>query len=678
MDTNIPGPVPPSLDLRDMVRRHLIRRSLECMTKAADRRVEMLKARKIDDYRRTIRNAVAGFYGPLPVGKEGGAVQARVISTYEKPGYRLENVLFDSFPRWEVNATVYIPTEHKPPFPAVIIPVGHSGKQFESYQLSAQFFARCGYLAVTFDPPGQSSEKKPGNDHFVDGVRCYLVGQTSSRYFVADALRCVDYVAARNDVDMRNGVAMTGVSGGGTTTTLAGLLDDRITVLGPSCCLTPLADLDITQCYAGCPETHMYRRYAEGIDEVDLLCAVCPKPTLLMAGRFDEVFHIEDTLKLAEEVKGFYTADGCPGHFDMFVDEAGHCYSLDQARAFVDFMNRRFRKNPEKDIPSLGELEMHPFEECKCFPRTDVNIRTLTLDHAKKLAETRNPEPDRIRRAARKIAGVESYPPAAPEAVCSRPFQVWFHTWQQVLLKPESDIELPGTFLYPVSGPSPVILHFDDQHRNSKLYKYGLLTGAIRFVGDAPHYGVFSVDVRGWGDSTPAMYPYELAGWGGTDRFLAYMSASLGDPVMAMRIRDGLAALAYLRTRPEIDPKKIVVSGCGLGGLVALHVAATDRNVGGPVVWDSLVSFQALLEEENYTWPADAFLPNVLLDYDLPDLAALAANPVIVNPKDGRGQLVSQDNAEKWYAKNGNVKVLFSENYWKTVVNPLQQIMKGS
>jgi cephalosporin-C deacetylase-like acetyl esterase len=111
------------------------------------------------------------------------AFPARGVSRYERAGYRLENVLFESFPGWEVNATVYVPLDYAPPFPAVIIPVGHSGKQFASYQLPAQYFARAGYLAVTFDPPGQAGEKQTGNDHFVDGVRCYLVGQTSSRYF---------------------------------------------------------------------------------------------------------------------------------------------------------------------------------------------------------------------------------------------------------------------------------------------------------------------------------------------------------------------------------------------------------------------------------------------------------------------------------------------------------------
>jgi cephalosporin-C deacetylase-like acetyl esterase len=101
------------------------------------------------------------------------------------------------------------------------VPVGHSGKQFESYQIPAQVFAMCGYAALTFDPPGQAGEKKPGNDHFRDGVRCYMTGATSQRFFVMDALRAVDYLATRRDVDMRRGVGMTGVSGGGFTTLYA-------------------------------------------------------------------------------------------------------------------------------------------------------------------------------------------------------------------------------------------------------------------------------------------------------------------------------------------------------------------------------------------------------------------------------------------------------------------------
>ena len=183
------------------------------MNKAGKRRSDALAKREIDEYQETIRASVRNFYGKLPVGKNGIQLKSKMISSYEKDGYRIENVLFDSFPGWEVNVTVYVPLDYKPPFPAVVVPVGHSGKQFESYQLPCQFFARSGYIAIVFDPPGQASEKRPGNNHFRDGVRCYLTGETSSKYFVADALRCIDYLETRRDTDLSLGVAMTGVSG---------------------------------------------------------------------------------------------------------------------------------------------------------------------------------------------------------------------------------------------------------------------------------------------------------------------------------------------------------------------------------------------------------------------------------------------------------------------------------
>ena len=639
-----PGPVPATVDLRDMLRQYLIARGLDYMRAAAARRDAALETGEIAPYRRAIREAVRAFYGELPVGEGAAPVQAIPVSHFDRTGYRLENVLFDSFPGWQVNATVYVPLDVTPPFPAVIIPVGHSGKQFANYQLPAQFFARCGYLAVLFDPPGQAGEKQPGNDHFRDGVRCYLVGETSSRYFVADALRCIDYLETRADVDLSRGVAMTGVSGGGTTTTFATLLDERITVAGPSCCLSPLSDLDITQCYAGCPETHMYGRYAAGIDEVDLLCAAVPRPLLLMAGERDEVFRIADTRRLADKVRQFYAAFGAAERFDFFVDKSGHAYTLAQARQFVRFMNRWLLAEPDRPLPDIPDAAfvLDPYPQLRCYPRPDVNMRSFALARADELAANRDRDPARIRAAARDLAGIETAT-HMPQATVSEPFQVWTHKWQQILLRPETGVELPATLLTPLTGSSAGLLHLDDQHRNRLLYRHGPLARAVRFLQQATSgFAALSVDLRGWGDSTPAMYPYEMAAWGGIDRYLAYASAALGDALLSMRIRDALAALAYLRARPEILPDGVIVSGCGVAGIVALHVAALAAQVKGVVVWDCPVSFKALLAAEAYTWPADTFFPGVLLHYDLPELVAALPCPArILGARDGMGALLS-------------------------------------
>ena len=218
-----------------------------------------------------------------------GPLNARIVGRGEGNGFRYENVLFESHPGWEVNATVYLPLTFDQPCPAVVVPVGHSGKQFESYQLPCQYFARAGFVAITFDPPGVAGEKQPGNDHFYDGVRCHLTGDTSSRYFVGDVLRAMDYLEKRDEVDPSHGFACTGVSGGGHSSIFAGLLDDRVTAVAPSCCMAPQRSLVLERSYSSCPETLMPGRLRDGLDDSDLLCALAPRPVLLMAGQGDEV-----------------------------------------------------------------------------------------------------------------------------------------------------------------------------------------------------------------------------------------------------------------------------------------------------------------------------------------------------------------------------------------------------
>jgi cephalosporin-C deacetylase-like acetyl esterase len=638
----IQAPITAQLDLRDMVRRHVMQRSLACMERAGARREAALcSAAAFAAYRDTVRRAVRGFYGTLPAGRQAPRPQVTQVNTQSCDGFRIENVLFDSFPGWQVNATVYVPTEFSPPFPAVVVPVGHSGKQFESYQFPCQYFARSGFLAVCFDPPGQASEKQPGNDHFNDGVRDYLLGATSSRYFVADALRCLDYLQTRRDVDLSRGVAMTGVSGGGTTTSFSALLDERISVVGPSCCLAPLADLDITQCYAGCPETHMWQRYAEGIDEVDLLCAAAPVPCLLMAGAQDEVFRLADTRRLADMVEEGYAVVGAGERFSFFEDPGGHAYSLVQAREFVRFLARWLCDDLRRVLPELPNerLALLPHESLRCCPRTDVNMRSLAVAEGDRMAASWCRDPAVIRRAAAALIGVKDGMPV-PAAAVGEPFQIWCHDWRSVQLRPEAGIELPATLLTAHTGlPAPTLLHVDDGGRHRLLYRQGLLAGAIGFgERGRPNLNLLIADLRGWGDSAPAMYPYEIAGWGGIDRYLAYATAALGDPIMAMRCRDGLSALAWLRTRAEVDPARVVVTGCGLGGMVALHVAAIVGDLLGVVVWDCLSSCRSLLAAERYPWPADAFLPGLLQHYDLPELAAAVRCPMRLHGlRDGAG-----------------------------------------
>src|SRR5687767_11839906 len=197
-----PGPVPARSDLRSMLRNHLARRATEALDAGAARRRALSNPEDVTRWSADIRAFVRDALRLSEI--RSSPLNARTLSRHEREQYAVENVIFQSVDGWQVNATIFLPrrTREGPRrFPGVVVPCGHSSKAHPAHQLPCQVFARAGYVAITFDPPAQGGEKNEGNDHFTDGARCYAVGDASQRYFAADALRAMDYLETRDDVD---------------------------------------------------------------------------------------------------------------------------------------------------------------------------------------------------------------------------------------------------------------------------------------------------------------------------------------------------------------------------------------------------------------------------------------------------------------------------------------------
>lgn len=647
------GPVDAPFDLRTMVTNHLVRKSCLALEKTAARRESAFQGGDWQAWRAGIRDQVCAALGELPFGPSGGPLNTRIVSRHERNGYNVENVLFESLPGMDVNASVYLPdpSAFPPPWPAVVVSVGHSTKTGESYQKPAQIFARCGYVALLYDPPGMAGEKQAGNDHFNDGVRSYAVGVSSNRYFVIDGLRSIDYLASRDDVDLGPGVAATGVSGGGVTTMFMTLLDERIKVAGPSCCATPKAVHPVLDAYPECPEVLAYNRFNH-FDDIDLLAAAMPAAVLLMAGKEDEVFTKTMTRGIADAVSAAFESAGMGGRFALFMDTSGHAYTPGMALQFVRWMDRWLLNRPERVLPDIAPstLELLDASQLACNPRQERNMAAENRDRAVRLRETRAlPTPA----AVREIMGIEG-PQAVPETRLGEPVRSWQHWVSELVLLPEPDIALPATWLHPVdeSRQSDAVLYLDDRGRWTDLRKQGAAAGWAGFLGDEQKARqLLAVDLRGWGDTTPAELPYDLAGWGGRERWIAYVSAALGDPIMAMRVRDGLAAYAWLRARPEI--RRIVVGGHGLGAVVALHVSVLAGDVDGVFCDEMPASIEMLVSGSDCLWPPDIFIPRILCRYDLSDLAGMVAAPVLIrNPLNAAKQSVDTETAESTFRES--------------------------
>ena len=111
-----------------------------------------------------------------------------------------------------------------------------------------------------------------------------------------------------------------------------------------------------------------------------------------------------------------------------------------------------------------------------------------------------------------------------------------------------------------------------------------------------------------------------------------------------------------------MDAGDIILVGRGMGGVAALLAgAACQEEIGGIVSWSSLASFQSLAEEENYTWPSAAFMPDVLQFFVLPEVvhALDACSVLILNPLNAGKHPLSPSEASSLFSRAGeNVRIM--------------------
>src|SRR2546430_8701713 len=107
------------------------------------RKVEFNKAvkskRSTEAYIENVRRKFLKVVGKLPPKSD---LNPKIIASIQRDGYRIEKIIYESFPRHHVTANLYIP-EGKRRFPAALFFCGHEdvSKATDSYQKTAILFA---------------------------------------------------------------------------------------------------------------------------------------------------------------------------------------------------------------------------------------------------------------------------------------------------------------------------------------------------------------------------------------------------------------------------------------------------------------------------------------------------------------------------------------------------------
>lgn len=158
-----------------------------------------------------------------------------------------------------------------------------------------------------------------------------LVGRTAIGERVWDISRLIDWALTRPEVD-RSRIAITGNSGGGTTSLFAAACDLRIAVAVPSCYFCTFAGSIGTIFHCDCNYVPGILRLGEMYDVAGL---VAPRPFCAIAGKDDRIFPIEHVRRSFARLKRVYRVAGVGQRCRLYVGEGGHRYYSAGAWPFV-------------------------------------------------------------------------------------------------------------------------------------------------------------------------------------------------------------------------------------------------------------------------------------------------------------------------------------------------------
>ena len=299
-----------------------------------------------------LRETLLDIVGPFP---EKTSLNAKIIRTIEKDGYKIEHIIYESQPGFYVTSSMFLPAGLKKgsKAPAVIYCSGHSAEGYRSavYLHIIVNLVKKGFIVFAFDPVGQGErleyfDPETGkstiggiaNEHSYPGAQAFIAGSSQARYMIWDGIRAVDYLLTRKEVDPGR-IGITGRSGGGTQSSYIAAMDDRIYAAAPECYITNFTRL-LQSVGPQDAEQNMFNMIQKGIDHPDFLLVRAPKPTLMITTTGD-FFSIQGARETSKEVSGIYKAYGREENFSMVEDDGPHASTKKNREAMYAF----FQKN---------------------------------------------------------------------------------------------------------------------------------------------------------------------------------------------------------------------------------------------------------------------------------------------------------------------------------------------
>ncbi len=610
----------------------------------------------------------------------GGKVEVtplsrRTLGSLERPGYRVEKVLYESRPNFHIPGNLYLPTTGTPPYPGVLFQMGHSpnGKAAATYQRCCQGLAQLGFIVLGFDPMGQGERayypREDGymtrldsvdEEHSRPGRQMLLLGDTATRLQLWDAVRSLDLLAEHPLVDPDR-LASTGQSGGATLTMLLAAVDDRLQVAAVSCGNTEnyaCADFNAPGSTDDA-EQNLLGGALRSFDRWDLLYPFAPKPLLILVSARDwfgtySSRYLTSGWEEYRKLEGVYSTLESGDRIRWIDSPLPHNLSYDFRLEIYRWMLRwlagrdsDLREEPptriEDDQTLWVSTSGNVVREFDGETPFSLNLKNLS-------AVTQGTGPADLRG----LLGIEPQVDPAPRfrRMGSRPskgLQI-----EAVEVQSAPSVWAPAWLFLP-PGKSEKVLVILEPFGRSVRWREDDLYQQLAAAGTA----VCAPDLRWTGDLRPQYSEgaRNHASWHQDEEAWTWGSLILGRPLLGQRVTDLLAVLSALRLYPQTSDLRITVAARDHVTVPALISAALDPQVSTLLLSSGLLSFRSIVESEDYRHPFGNFATGILRYTDLPRIAA-AIGPrrlVLAGTVDGAGRSLPSETVRRVYGRGPEI-----------------------
>ncbi|HET9486979.1 MAG TPA: alpha/beta hydrolase family protein [Chryseosolibacter sp.] len=628
---------------------HLTRQAFDLYA-LRDAEIEKLKDREDWTSRqRTVREKLAKILGPFP---EKTPLEPVITGVIKQDGYQIEKLVYQSHPGFYVTACLYLPSRIKGKAPAVVNLIGHEQESFraELDQVIAVNLVKKGIAVLTIDPLGQGEHVQVFDpkvnfsfagysvvEHCYIGNQCFLSGVNSAKYFIWDAIRGIDYLVSRKEIDATR-IGVTGFSGGGTITSFVSALDERVKVAIPSSWSTANRRQLETK-GAQDAEATLIHSVAMGITFEDLIEIRAPRPTMMTFTSRDEYLTLQGAREAYAESMKAYKAFSAESNLVLVEDDSRHWLTPRIRESIFGFFMRHFGMSGDpKEVPA----EILPPEQLKVTKTGQIATSMggqMVFDLNKKETEELVADLEASRKEiglhlnkiparAKELSGyIIPAKPGAP--FINGRYQRNGYSVTKFALQGEGEYAIPFLLFVPDQGgvKKPAIVFVHPKGKITEAQTGGQIEKLVR-----KGYIVAATDVLGIGETT------NTASRGLAD---GYTGVMIGRSVVAIQAADIVKVVNYLKAREDVDQDRIGGMAVGTACIPMMHAAAFDPSISNIILHASLISYRAVVmnrlykvgltprEGGGYHHPYEIDfswgIANVLTGYDLPDLIATIA-----------------------------------------------------